>query len=46
MVGGVRMKVGSNRPMERKGVNAARSLFEAAGCLFQGVDTRNDSGTG
>jgi hypothetical protein len=38
------MKVGKNRPMERKGVNAARSLFEAAGCLFQEVDTRNDFG--
>lgn len=38
------MKVGKNRPTERKGVNAARSLFEAAGCLFQEVDTRNDFG--
>jgi hypothetical protein len=38
------MKVSKNRPTERKGVNAARSLFEAAGCLFQEVDTRNDFG--
>lgn len=38
------MEVGPNRVTERAGVNAARALFEAAGCLFQEVDSCNDFG--
>lgn len=38
------MKVPANRPIERAGVNQARALFEAAGCVFQEVDLGNDYG--
>ena len=38
------MQVGDNRTTERAGVNAARSLFEAAHCVFQEVHGANDYG--
>ena len=37
-------KVPENRPKERSGVNAAQSLFESSGYVFQEVDLRNDYG--
>lgn len=38
------MKLRKNRPIERAGVNAARTLFEAAGYVFQEVELGNDYG--
>ena len=38
------MKPRSNRRTERLGVNAAQSLFESAGCIFQPVALENDYG--
>ncbi len=38
------MKLRKNRVVERVAVNAARTLFEANGCVFQEVDQGNDYG--
>jgi len=38
------MKTRKNRLIERGGVNAVRSLFEASGHVFQEVDLANDYG--
>ena len=38
------MNLRKNRAKERAAVNAARSFFEANGCVFQEVDQGNDYG--
>jgi hypothetical protein len=38
------MKLRANREIERAGVNAARTLLESCGCVFQEVDGANDYG--
>src|SRR5690349_5075466 len=38
------MRLRKNTQTERAGVNAARTLFEAEGCLFQEIELRNDYG--
>jgi Domain of unknown function (DUF4365) len=38
------MKVPPNRTTEREGVNAARTLFDHVGWIFQDVDQQNDFG--
>jgi hypothetical protein len=38
------MRLRCNNEIERGGVNAVRSLFESAGCVFQEIDLRNDYG--
>lgn len=38
------IKLRANRKTERAGVNAARSLFESNGCVFQEVELGNDYG--
>jgi hypothetical protein len=39
-----KMRLRANRTVERAGVNAARTFFEANGCVFQEVDGANDYG--
>lgn len=38
------MRLRKNRIVEREAVNAVRSFFEAAGCVFQEVEASNDYG--